>query len=230
MAKTILLVCADRHALALREKAVGPLADKVYVATSFPQAKNILMEAKPDVLVTDLRLNEFNGIHLALWSRVRLPHLRSIIVGFTDPSLAGDARSYGFDYLQEESPEAIVDHTQQALERQLPQRRSPRKPLSFPLSAEIDGLPAELFDAGHGGFRVLIAEGGPEPGTTFILEIRELGIRVAATCLWEKRLGGTARWCGAALAESESGPEAPWRAFVDALLADAAFVPGSTPS
>ena len=88
MARTVLLVSSDRDQLTAREKAVGPLADKVYVATTFPEAKSILIEAKPDVLVTDLRLHEFNGIHLALWSRVRLPqrvmargaaaHMRSI--------------------------------------------------------------------------------------------------------------------------------------------------------
>jgi hypothetical protein len=226
MARTVLLVCADREQLTAREKAVGPLADKVYVATTFPQAKAILIEAKPDVLVTDLRLHEFNGIHLALWSRVRLPHLRSVIVGQTDPGLAADARAFGFDYVQEQNAAAIVDHTMRALDTELPQRRWPRKRLPFPLSAEIEGAPVSLLDVGHGGFRLQMAEGAPEIDTTFSIKIAEFGIRTTAKCVWVKSLPGPARWCGASLADTDTAG-APWRAFVDALESDAACVPGT---
>ena len=229
MARTVLLVCPNRQQLTAREKAVAPLADRVYVASTFPQAKSILIEVKPDVLVTDLRLNEFNGIHLALWSRVRLPHLRSVIVGHSDPSMAGDARAFGFDYLQDESAEAIVDHTLQALDKELPQRQWPRKRLPFALSAEIGGEPAALLDVSYTGFRVQLAEAGPEPHTTFVLNIPEFGVRATATCVWAKALQGTTRWCGAAVADAETAASSSWRTFVDALQADAACVPGTAP-
>jgi len=229
MARTVLLVCADREQLTAREKAVGPLADKVYVASTFPQAKSILIEAKPDVLVTDLRLHEFNGIHLALWSRVRLPHLRSVIIGRTDPNLADDARAFGFDYVQEESAAAIIDHTLRALDTELPQRRWPRKRLPFPLSAEVGDSPAALLDVSYSGFRIQITDGVPEPNTTFSIKVAEFGVQAAATCVWVKTLPGTTRWCGATVSDPEVLASAPWRAFVDALQPDAACVPGSTP-
>jgi hypothetical protein len=229
MARTVLLVSADRQQLMDREKAVGPLADKVYVASTFPQAKSILIEAKPDVLVTDLRLHEFNGIHLALWSRVRLPHLRSVIIGRTDPNLADDARAFGFDYVQEESAAAIIDHTLRALDTELPQRQWPRKRLPFPLSAEVGTVPAALLDVSHGGFRLQITEGVPEPNATFDLNVAEFGVQVTARCMWVKTLAGATRWCGASVAEADTSASQPWRAFVDALEADAACVPGSSP-
>jgi CheY-like chemotaxis protein len=228
MARTVLLVSTDREQLTARERALEPLADKVYVASNFPEAKSILIDAKPDVLVTDLRLHEFNGTHLALWSRVRLPHLRSVIIGQTDPSLAADAGALGFDYVQEESAEAIANHTMQALDTELPQRRWPRKRLSFPLSADIDGTPAAILDVGHGGCRIHMAEGALEPNTTFNLRIAEFGVRATATCVWVKALSGPARWCGAVVTEAEMST-AEWRAFVDTLEADAAAcVPDST--
>ena len=59
MARTVLLVCPNRQQLTAREKAVAPLATRVYVAQTFPQAMSILIELKPYVLVSDLRLNEF---------------------------------------------------------------------------------------------------------------------------------------------------------------------------
>lgn len=229
MARTVLLVCADREQLTAREKAVGPLADKVYVASTFPQAKSILIEAKPDVLVTDLRLHEFNGIHLALWSRVRLPHLRSVIIGRTDPKLADDARAFGFDYVQEETAAAIIDHTLRALDTELPQRRAPRKRLPFPLSAEVGGAAAALLDVSHSGFRIQIAEGVPEPDTTFSLKVAEFAVQATATCVWVRTLAGTNRWCGASVSDAEMAASSPWRTFVDAIEADAACVPGSTP-
>jgi hypothetical protein len=205
---------------------VEPIADKVCVASTFAEAKSILIEAKPDVLVTDLRLHEFNGIHLALWSRVRLPHLRSVIVGQTDPSLAADARALGFDYVEEEGTEAIVDHTLRALDTELPQRRWPRKRLPLPISAEIQGAPAAILDVGHGGCRIQMAEGAPELNSTFDLSIAEFGIRATATCVWIKSLPGPACWCGAVVSDAEVST-AGWRAFVDTLEADAACVPGS---
>ena len=228
MARTVLLVCADREQLTARERAVEPLADKVYVASTFPEAKSILIEARPDVLVTDLRLHEFNGIHLALWSRVRLPHLRSIIIGQTDPSLAADAKAFGFDYVQEERAEAIVDHTLRALDTELPQRRWPRKRLPLPISAEIEGAPAAILDVGHGGCRIQMADGAPELNSTFDLRIAEFGVRATATCVWVKALPGPARWCGALVSDAEMST-AEWRAFVDALEPDAAAcVPDGT--
>lgn len=229
MERTVLLVCPNRQQLTAREKVVAPLADRVYVASTFPQAKSILIAMKPAVLVTDLRLNEFNGIHLALWSRVRLPHLRSVIIGHSDPSMADDARAFGFDYLQDESAEAIVDHTLQALDKELPQRQWPRKRLPFALSAEIGGEPVALLDVSYTGFRVQLAETGPEPDTSFVLNVPEFGVRATATCVWAKALQGTTRWCGATVADTETAASSAWRTFVDALQPDAACVPGTTP-
>ena len=220
MAKTVLLVCADREQLADREKALVALADKVHVATSFPEAKGVLLETQPDVLVTDLRLNEFNGIHLALWSRVRLPRLRSVIVGQTDPNLADDARAFGFDYVKDGGDEAIIARTIQALDKELPQRQWPRKQLSLAVSAEIAGQPASLLEVGYGGFRVQVTDDGPVPASTFVLELAEFGIQAKATCVWVKSVAGAPRWCGAKLEEAATVAGGAWRTFVDTMQAD----------
>src|SRR5687767_13244877 len=136
MAKTVLLVCTDPQQLSQYERAVAPIADVVQVATTFPQAKTMLRQNEPDVLVTELRLNEFNGIHLALWSRVRVPQLRSVIIGNSDPNLEADARALGFAYLTENGTQAIRQATQKAFVTEVPQRRWPRKRLPVGLSAQ----------------------------------------------------------------------------------------------
>jgi hypothetical protein len=154
-----------------------------------------------------------------------------VIVGHTDPSLAGDARAFGFDYLHDGGEQTIVDHAQQALDREVPQRNWPRKRLPFSLQAEIAGHPASLMDVSYGGFRVEISESGvPAPDSTFVLDVPEFGVRALATCMWVKPLAGSARWFGAALAEAELVAQGGWRAFVDALQTETATVPGTAAS
>jgi CheY-like chemotaxis protein len=214
MARTVLLVCTDPQQLLQYERAVAPIADDVQVATTFPQAKTILRQKQPDVLVTELRLNEFNGIHLALWSRVRLPHLRSVIIGNSDPSLESDARALGLAYLKENGEQAIVQATQEAFVTEVPQRRWPRKRLPIGLSAQVNGRSAIVIEVGYGGFRVQTMDPlGIRAHDEFALHIPEFDIRASATRVWVE----SGHRCGASLAETDTRPGSRWRTFVDAL-------------
>jgi CheY-like chemotaxis protein len=218
MSRTVLLVCTDPQKLSLYERAVAPIADVVQVATTFPQAKTILRQEQPDVLVTELRLNEFNGIHLALWSRVRLPQLRSVIIGNSDPSLEADARALGLAYLKENGERAIVQATQEALVTEVPQRRWPRKRLPVALSAQVDGRSALVIEVGYGGFRVQTTDPlGVRAHDEFALHIPEFDIRANATQVWSAQRGEAGHRCGASLAEIDTLPGSRWRTFVDAL-------------
>jgi hypothetical protein len=198
------------------EKAILPIADVVQVATTFPAAKAILHQEPPDVLVTELRLNEFNGLHLALWSRVRMPHLRSVIIGHLDPSLEADARALGFAYLKDNGAQAIVQATEEAFTTEVPQRRWPRKRLPVGLSAQVDGRPALVIEVGYGGFRVQTGEPlSVQLHHEFALDIPEFGIRADATRVWAA--GESGQRCGASLSETHTLPGSRWRTFVDAL-------------
>jgi hypothetical protein len=221
MSRNVLLVCTDRRTSSEYEKAILPIADVVQVATTFPQAKIILRQEPPDVLITELRLNEFSGLHLALWSRVRAPHLRSVIIGHLDPNLEADARALGLVYLKENTAQAIVQATQEALTTEVPQRRWPRKRLAVALSAQVDGRPVLVTEVGYGGFRV--QTGGPvgvQLHSEFALHIPEFDIRAEATRVWAA--GESGHRCGASLAETHTRPGSRWRTFVDALPIESA--------
>jgi hypothetical protein len=205
------------------EEAILPIADVVLVAGTFPEAKSILRQNPPDVLVTELRLNEFNGLHLALWSRVHVPHLRSVIIGHLDPSVEADARALGFAYLKENSAQAIVQATQEAFTTEVPQRRWPRKRLAVALSAQVDGRPVLVTDVGYGGFRV--QAGDPvsvQVRDAFALDIPEFDIHADATRVWAAGRGDSGHRCGASLGETDTRPGSRWRTFVDALPSDPA--------
>jgi DNA-binding NtrC family response regulator len=65
MPPVVLLVEPDPATAVALERQLAPLAD-VVAASSFQQARLILREHPPDLLVTNLRLAAYNGLHLVL--------------------------------------------------------------------------------------------------------------------------------------------------------------------
>jgi DNA-binding NtrC family response regulator len=72
----------------------------VTVANSFKDAKAALTSAPPTVLIADVRLKEYNGLHLVLRSQAAYPGLRSIVTTQTDdPVLQVEAEHLGATYM-----------------------------------------------------------------------------------------------------------------------------------
>ena len=217
---TVLLVATDSTERAAYAAALTAVTDRVCTAPTFLLAKSALLEARPAVLVTQVRLSEFNGIHLALWGRGRLPSLRVVIVGQSDPNLEMEARTSGFFYLRYNDEQTIVQATLEALAREQPRRRWQRKQLPSSLAGQIDGTPALVMDVGYGGVRMQIQ--GPfhaEPDAMLPLNIPALGIDVETTCRWITSDESGAYSCGVSLTDADVLAGSRWRALVDALPA-----------
>ena len=174
------------------------------------------------MLVTQVRLAEFNGIHLALWGRMRLPSLRSVIIGQSDPNLEPDARASGFFYLRYSDEQAIVQGALEAMARENPRRNWGRKRLPPNVAAHIHGTPALVLDAGYGGFCLQTQTPfSGEPDAGFVLEIPAFGIRAEAACRWGLQVGASGfYWWGASLGDADVRAGSAWRALVDALLSE----------
>lgn len=220
MSQSALVVCTNARRLSAYKRALAGVADVVFGATTFAQAKALLLEKRPEVLVAEVRLHEYNGIHLALWSRDRLPQLRSVIVGESDSVLHKDANAAGAAYLHQGDMGAIVEAVEEALAGRNRPRRWPRNRLAHNVPAQIGDQPARLVDVSYGGFCVEMAACVIEdPETGFTLDIPEFGVRTRARCIWTTQVATSGRfWCGAALADEESLASG-WRELVDALLA-----------
>jgi DNA-binding NtrC family response regulator len=68
-------------------------------ATSFDAARNLLA-TPPDVLISELRLRSFNGLHLVLHGRLLKPDMVAIVVADNlDAFLAAEAARRGVAYL-----------------------------------------------------------------------------------------------------------------------------------
>ena len=61
------------------------------------EALNQLHPIPPDLVITDLRLAEFNGLYLAAVNPQRIPVI--IVTGYADRGLEAEARELGADFL-----------------------------------------------------------------------------------------------------------------------------------
>jgi two-component system nitrogen regulation response regulator NtrX len=96
MAHSILVVDDDQAAL---NGLVELLKSAGYASTgsrNFDEAVHVLAATKPDLLVADIRLGEYNGLHLLLRSRASHPGMASIVIsGHPDPALQREATAAG---------------------------------------------------------------------------------------------------------------------------------------
>ena len=89
--RMVLVVYADpqdRLGAALLLEAAGY---RVLSANNFEEAKQVLATEAPDMLVTDLRLGPYNGLHLVLRSRTDHPDMAALVTSrIADPVLQAE--------------------------------------------------------------------------------------------------------------------------------------------
>ena len=87
----------DRVNTALMLEAAGY---QVRSARSFDEAKALLAAERPHLLVTDLRLGQYNGIHLVLRSRSDYPGIVAVVTSrVADPVLEAEVHRQNAHFL-----------------------------------------------------------------------------------------------------------------------------------
>ena len=95
MAARVLIVDDDagtREGLAELLESAGY---ETIAADGFEFARWVLRTDPPDLLITDIRLGEYNGLHLIITGQAAV--LAIVISGFTDPVLRSESRGVGGD-------------------------------------------------------------------------------------------------------------------------------------
>ncbi len=187
---------------------------------TFHEAKRALEDEAPDLLISDLRLDGFNGLQLVAINPRPVPAI--IITGFPDHVLAEDARRLGADFLVKPfAPSTLLDLVAQRLTgsrlHSNRHRRWTRKPLNKDLTARIADHPARLIDVSYGGvcFETDSQLFGAMP-STLRLVLPAPTLSVDLDVVWSSRTDGTDRWlCGAAVS-NDTDPA--WRRLVDAVM------------
>src|SRR5207248_9118840 len=96
MPALILLVSSDPAARHRTDVLLSEAGHLVASAASLPQAKRLLDRVYPDLVVADVRLDAFNGLHIALRCRTDHPLLPLIIThNVADPILQAEALRRG---------------------------------------------------------------------------------------------------------------------------------------
>ena len=107
MAARVLIVdddAATREGLAELLETAGY---ETIAADGFESARRVLRTAPPDVLITDIRLGEYNGLQLIIAAHRAMPTI--VISGFSDPVLRSNAEQLGATYLTKPlSPSAVL--------------------------------------------------------------------------------------------------------------------------
>lgn len=186
-------------------------------APSFPAALEALASFKPDLLITDIRLREYNGLHLLVRSRADHPRMASLVVsGFEDPLLAQDARREGaFDFLVKPFGAAVLLGKVADALASRNERRWPRLPVLHDLAARVSGHPARLLDVSYGGVRLALPFAA-SAGLSLDISIPTFGPTMNASAVWVRGETAGVRECGAAL-KIDHQTEQAWRQMVDSL-------------
>jgi DNA-binding response OmpR family regulator len=215
---TILLVedCA-----ATREGFARLLRHSGYVvltAGDVATAQRLLEDATPDLLITDVRLDAYNGLQLIAMAPRRIPAM--VITGYDDRSIEADARRLGAEYYVK----PIVPSTCLATIRRMlsapvkpmtDTRRAARRLLMLPVSIRVGSYLGRMLDVSGQGMRLEIHSADDMALLDMLtLHLGSTGLAVHVKVSWQRRRGDWTWICGA---EVLPDAQPAWRVFLDSI-------------
>src|SRR5678816_3943884 len=183
------------------------------------EALNLLEAEAPDLVMTDVRLAEFNGLYLAAVNPQRIPVI--IVTGYADRGLEAEARELGADFmLKPVRPSQLLA----VIERRLPTakseeffslaRRWPRRRPTGELNARVDDASVRVLDVSYGGLRFI----GKRDATalskpSLCITFPKAAVSVPVRVVWQQDSDSN-RLCGATVPDEW---QLQWRHLVDSV-------------
>jgi DNA-binding response OmpR family regulator len=203
------------------------LSDAGYVATialSFQDAKQGLDRTTPDLLIADVRLGAYNGLHLVMRTRARSPTTAAIITHSThDPALEAEARALKAVYLVRPlRPSRLLRVVRRLLEERMTPtmgidaRRWRRKEVAERFVVKIGESHGHVIDVSYGGLRLEMENSDARAVDRQAIELPHAGLTFYGWPVWTRRRDGT-WWYGIQLDETDSKMGDAWRALVDVV-------------
>jgi DNA-binding response OmpR family regulator len=217
----ILVLDDDEHALSGIVELLRDGGHHVTGAATYDAAKRLLGVSEFDLLVSDVRLRSFNGLHLVKQSRNDHPDMAVIIItGYDDPLIDLEAHRYHAELVRKPiQPGEFLSAVNKALAAVRRQRRWPRKRVVGGFRVTAAGKPAAVVDVSYGGLRLELQDQTPLP-EAFDVEVAGIGLHLEVQSVWSHPAGPLAGTvCGAALAADHAPSARTWRAIVDRLNA-----------
>ena len=218
MAGRILLVSSSSESRDRTEQWLRRAGFSTESVATFEEGRRKLTATSPDVLVTDVRLGEFNGLHLAIVGRDRRPALVAIVIGPTDAVLAKVAEQHGAIFLNEPVTEDELVAQVFLLQEVGRHRRWPRKHVAETVNVRFGEAPARIVDLSYGGLRLEVADVGatvPKLGSGLRVSLPAFGVSFDTALIWTWRAPSGHLLCGAAVDRMNPSVTNAWRLVVD---------------
>lgn len=220
MDQTILIVDAEA---ATREELTTLLTKagyRVVAQSSVPSALQVLNESPPDLLITEIRLDAYNGLHLIAMTPTPIPAI--VLTGFADSSIEHDARRLGAEYLVKPvAPAALCDLVARMLTGRGSQsvfvgtRQGTRRRLAAPVSIRVGQQLGQIIEVSENGARLEIHDTSrAELPEMLTLHIVSCGLTVASRLKWKRPHANSTWVCGVAFVDED---QPRWRAVLDRL-------------
>jgi DNA-binding response OmpR family regulator len=190
-------------------------------SASMTEAQRLLSSETPDLVITDLRLAEFNGLYLAAVNPQRIPVI--VVTGFADRGLEMEARALGADFLLKPvRPSQLLA----VVERRLPStedgdsyavaRRWPRRRVTSELSARVDDTVVRIVDVSYGGLRFIgKRDSSALSKPSFRITFPNAALSVPVRVVWQHESESN-RLCGVTVPDDW---QLHWRHLVDTVAA-----------
>jgi DNA-binding response OmpR family regulator len=213
---TILIVDDHRGTRLGLAEMLGDAGYTVVTTGTFQEARDLLRDDPPDLLIADVRLGSFNGLQLVISGQHRIPAI--VITGYADPVLEAEARRGGAEYLVKPfDPERLLTMIREKLGASPPSfavpRRWRRKAVAG-LTAQVDDFPARIVDVSYGGVKFEIRPTDQTVPGSFVLRLSNLALQ--ADLVWKSSLNEDVWVCGAAVWPEESSAR-QWFGLVDTV-------------
>lgn len=217
----ILVLDDDEAALSGIVELLRETGYHVTGAASYDSAKRLLAVSPYDLLISDVRLRSFNGLHLVMQTRSDHPEIGVIIItGYDDPMIELEAHRYRAELVRKPIKplefQATVSSALAAVRRQ---RRWPRKRVVGGFRVTVAGRTAAVVDVSYGGLRLELPDRSPLPKTLDV-EVAGIGLHLEVEPVWtQSGPSACGTVCGATLASEHTPSAHTWRAIVDRLSA-----------
>lgn len=226
----VILVDADVAALRHTEQILEGAGFTVMSVNSFAEARSLLASTAPELVIADIKLDAFNGLHLA--ALCALWHFETPFIATHDRYdrvLEDEAKRLNAIYVVKTPTRDDVVRSARTLlaARKRPfggVRRFHRKAAPEGILASVAASSAEVVDVSYGGVRLKLPAGRPtptseEPPVVFDIVFPELELSLRAQQVWTSPDGPTGTWiCGADISGNDSSQFERWRDFVDSFL------------
>jgi DNA-binding response OmpR family regulator len=225
----VLIVDADVAELRRTVKVFEAAGFVVMSASSFAQAKGLLAAVTPDLVIADIKLGAFNGLHLAAICAVSQPRVAFIATHSTyDHVLDTDAKRLSASYVVKTPARVELTLTAMTLldsplHGSAGVRRTFRKAVPGQTHVKVAASDAEVVDVSYDGMQLkLTPDPSPPaedaPPVAFEIVFPHLDLSLHATRVWASPDSHSGGWlCGAALSRNDSPQLERWRDFVNSV-------------